>query len=68
MNDLPWRNPDYFGPTEDAEKKRLKRDVSRSCWILLLQLLLANVLAFVITFSMSFSVIVQEDVYKRQAL
>lgn len=60
MNDLPWRNPDYFGPTEDAEKKRLKRDVSRSCWILLLQLLLANVLAFVITFSMSFSVIVQD--------
>lgn len=60
MNDLPWRNPDYFGPTEEAEKKRLKQDVSRCSWILILLLILANVLAFVITFSLSFSVIFQD--------
>lgn len=59
MYDLPWRNPDYFGPTEDSEKKRLKKDVSRSAWILVIMLLIANVLAFLIAFTMSLSAVFQ---------
>lgn len=50
MKDLPWRNPDYFGSTAEEEKRRFRRDISRSAWALLIMLVAANLLAFLISF------------------
>ena len=50
MKDLPWRNPDYFGSTDEEEKRRFRRDISRSAWSLLIMLVAANLFALVLSF------------------